>query len=416
MWKRMMRWFKGYILVELKGNAQERFFNLCRKHNIYLWNIYTVDCKYFCCMDIVDFRVIRRIVKKTKVRPWIVKRIGLPFYINRLVRQKGMILGFISGVVLLYSLSLFLWDISFEGQSYYTEEQLLSYLKSIHVRTGMAIHQIDCQKIEEQIRIKYPNIGWVSAELEGTKLTIALVETRLPIKKTLDDKACHMYTPEKGKIVKIVTRKGVPLVKKGDKVKKGQILISGILELKDDAGTVVKKNVVHADGDVLIQSKETVKFTCARMYKIKKYTGYEKKISEVEFFDKKLYFLNPLKSFDKAKKYDIIANVCDVSVSKSFVLPFHYGQTCYRQYEEVEARYTMDQAKKDLQKQSRFYIKKLQKQRQRIVRKKEKYKVEKDAVLLYTEFVIEKPITTYKDITEQELSQEESNEFSGEND
>ena len=76
----------------------------------------------------------------------------------------------------------------------------------------------------------------------------------------------------------------------------------------------------------------------------------------------------------------------------------------------------MDQAKKDLQKQSCFYIKKLQKQRQRIVRKKEKYKVEKDAVLLYTEFVIEKPITTYKDVTEQELSQEESNEFSGEND
>ena len=42
MWKRMMRWCRGYVLVELRGAAQERFFNLCRRHNIYLWNIYTV--------------------------------------------------------------------------------------------------------------------------------------------------------------------------------------------------------------------------------------------------------------------------------------------------------------------------------------------------------------------------------------
>lgn len=416
MWKRMMRWCRGYVLVELRGAAQERFFNLCRRHNIYLWNIYTVADQYFCCMDLSDFRVIKKIARKAKVRPWIVKRIGLPFCIYRMGKQKGVILGFVSGIMLMYGLSLFLWDISFTGQSYYTEEQLLSYLNTIQIHTGIPIHKINCQDIEEQIRISYPNIGWVSTELEGTKLSISILETRLPTKKTLDDNACHMIASEKGKIVNIVTRQGVPLVKKGDKVKKGQILISGVLGLQNDDGTLKKKEGVHADGDIQLRTTQSITFTCDRIYKVKNYTGYEKKILELKLFNKKIYFLNPLKGFDKAKKYDIIANVCNVSVSKSFILPLSYGQTCYRQYEEVEARYTLEQAKKILQEQSLEYMKKAEQQKQTIEKKREQYKTEKDKVSLQVEFVIEKPVTTYKEITAQELSQEENNELSGDND
>ena len=123
-----------------------------------------------------------------------------------------------------------------------------------------------------------------------------------------------------------------------------------------------------------------------------------------------------IRDSDKAKKYDIIANVCNVSVSKSFILPLSYGQTCYRQYEEVEARYTLEQAKKILQEQSLEYMKKAEQQKQTIEKKREQYKTEKDKVSLQVEFVIEKPVTTYKEITAQELSQEENNELSGDND
>ena len=165
-----------------------------------------------------------------------------------------------------------------------------------------------------------------------------------------------------------------------------------------------------------MRTTQSITFTCDRIYKVKNYTGYEKKILELKLFNKKIYFLNPLKGFDKAKKYDIIANVCNVSVSKSFILPLSYGQTCYRQYEEVEARYTLEQAKKILQEQSLEYMKKAEQQKQTIEKKREQYKTEKDKVSLQVEFVIEKPVTTYKEITAQELSQEENNELSGDND
>lgn len=61
-------------------------------------------------------------------------------------------------------------------------------------------------------------------------------------------------------------------------------------------------------------------------------------------------------------------------------------------------------------------MKKAEQQKQTIEKKREQYKTEKDKVSLQVEFVIEKPVTTYKEITAQELSQEENNELSGDND
>ena len=42
-----------------------------------------------------------------------------------------------------------------------------------------------------------------------------------------------------GEIIKMITRSGLPRKKVGDLCKKGEILVSGILELKDDSQEVV---------------------------------------------------------------------------------------------------------------------------------------------------------------------------------
>ena len=44
-------------------------------------------------------------------------------------------------------------------------------------------------------------------------------------------------------------------VKKGDKVKPGDVLISGIVEIKDDAGEIAEETLVRAQGDVYAISK-----------------------------------------------------------------------------------------------------------------------------------------------------------------
>ena len=49
----------------------------------------------------------------------------------------------------------------------------------------------------------------------------------------------------------MITRAGTPKVKPGDEVEKGQILVSGIVDVYNDAKEVVNQRPVSADADIL---------------------------------------------------------------------------------------------------------------------------------------------------------------------
>ena len=416
MWKKMLQWYFGYVQVYLQGYAQERFLNLCRKRQITVWNVHVEEKKICCNMDLRDYFAVKGIAVKTKVFPRIVKRVGFPFLIQRIWCRKGMVFGFFSGVLLLYILSLFLWDISFSGQNQYTEEFLLKYLKSIQVTTGMPLRNIDCQEIESRIRRAYPDISWVSAELEGTKLSIALVETNLPESKKKEVGAYHMVAPVDGKVESIITRAGTPMVKAGDTVKEGDILISGIVEYKSDDGTIIEKKQVYADGDIWISGRITYKDTCQLVHKVKQFTGKEKKIREIWVLGKKFYLTNPFKGINKEKKYDIIANVCNVSVSKSFVLPISYGSRRYVEYEEVEDWYTITEAKNILQNRLQEFIKEKKTENIWIENPVVEFIETNQKVEIASSFPMKQKVDTLQEIGEEEWRLEQTDGIDGDHD
>ena len=81
-----------------------------------------------------------------------------------------------------------------------------------------------------------------------------------------------------GRITSIVTRNGVPLVKPGDEVKKGDILVSGKVEVKNDAGEVVNYHYQNADAD--IEAETTLEYENEHRFSHseKKYTDAKKKL------------------------------------------------------------------------------------------------------------------------------------------
>ena len=50
----------------------------------------------------------------------------------------------------------------------------------------------------------------------------------------MQESPCNLIASKKGRIASILVRSGSAKVKKGDKVKPGDVLISGIVEIKDD--------------------------------------------------------------------------------------------------------------------------------------------------------------------------------------
>ena len=64
----------------------------------------------------------------------------------------------------------------------------------------------------------------------------------------------HMVATKDVVIKEIITRTGTPMVKPGDVVKKGDIMVSGILEVKDDFDGILERKPVIASADIVASS------------------------------------------------------------------------------------------------------------------------------------------------------------------
>ena len=354
---RIFGWIGGYLKVRIQGNNIERFVNLCRNRGIVLWQIYLEPEKnvlYFC-IALRDFYELRPLVRKCKVHPIVVKRFGLPFLIGHMRKRASLCMGVLLCFCMVLFLSTRIWGISVEGQSYHTKESILEYLDSIDVYGGIAGDALECGKLEEQIRKKYNDIGWVSVERKGSKIYIRLKEVLL-VDKEKKAKKGHLIAEESGTVVSIVTRKGTAKVRAKDTVKKGDVLISGAVKIYDDNQELMAKDYVHAEGTVVLETVKSYQDTLQKDYMKDVYTGRERSVHEWQFGETKFFCYNPLKDLETYKKYDIIREGGKVCTFLSTRFPIaHYVKT-FREIIYQKAEYSNAEAEKILEERFEYYL------------------------------------------------------------
>ena len=253
-----LKYISGYLLIEIKGNYTERFLNLCRYHHIYIWNIENKMNNYQMNISINDFRKLKPIIRKTRTKVRILKRFGFPFFAFRYKKRKIFISCAILTCILLYILSFFLWQIDIKGNQNISNETLMEYLIENDISIGKRMNTINCSKIVEDLRADFDSIIWASAYLEGTRLNIHIKENDNKFLK--EDKYkdtnnesfyINIISNTDGIIKNIITRKGIPLVHEGDKVEKGDTLVSGAVPILNDAKEIISYQYQKPDADII---------------------------------------------------------------------------------------------------------------------------------------------------------------------
>ena len=93
----------------------------------------------------------------------------------------------------------------------------------------------------------------MSAGFSGTGLRFEIREGTAGEKAEPEEKSCNLFSTLDGVIDSMVTRQGTPLVRAGDEIKKGQELVSGIVDITDDSQEVIRYAYVQADADIYIR-------------------------------------------------------------------------------------------------------------------------------------------------------------------
>lgn len=349
------KYLEGYVVLQVSGFAPERFINLCANQNIYIWNIQKTSDAYVFCVSKKAFFMLRPIAKKTKCRVKIIRKIGLPFKTKKIKKNRFFFAGLILALFIILSLSFFVWKIDVQGNTLVTAEEIIEALQEKNVFVGVFKPKINCAELDDFLLLRFNQTMWVSSELKGTKLTIYVREGIEVENFEKDLRPCDLLATESGIIVSIITRKGTPLVKAGDVVEKGTLLVSGTLEIMEL--TVLKAvDFTASDADIMIQSVQPYKDLVYFKYVDKQFSVESKKDYYFQILGTEVNIFRPRIEVENCDK---IYTSKQVELIKNFFLPIFIKQTVYLPFVEVEKKYTQEQAIEILQNRFLLYIEKL---------------------------------------------------------
>lgn len=354
---KLFRYFKGYLFVTIDSNSPERFLNLCKAKDIETWSLQNIEEKYAFYIDAKDFKNLKDILKKTNIKLVINKRYGLPFFMFKYRKHYSFLVGIFLSAIMLYGMSLFVWDISIEGNRMYTDNMLLTYLNKKNITSGILVKELNCNDLESEIRSEFPDITWVSAEISGTRLIIHIKENDGDTIKKVSNEISNIVATRNGVVTKIITRSGIPKVTIGDTVTEGTVLVSGEVIIYNDAKEPVKSNYVCSDADVYINTQYEYNEQLLLKHEYKVYTGRKITKKVYNIWGKQIEIgLN----FKKFNEYDVITEDSVVHLTENFCLPIRTGEKVYEEYDTTEGRYTDEEARKILNKNYSVFLKKLE--------------------------------------------------------
>ena len=335
----LIKYFQGYVYVQLTGYAPERFLNLCGSHDILIWNLKPCEGGYQFYISVKGFRKLKPILKKTRTHIRILKRVGAPFTTCRYRKRKIFGVGIFFFGAVLYYLSGFIWNIEINGNSYLSNEVILDFLRQEECTFGTKKNDISCEKLEEALRSNYSEVIWTSIKIYGTKLTVDIQENLLPEEQyeKKDDTAYDIVATKDGVISEIVTRTGTPLVTAGTEVKKGDTLVSGRIEILNDDGEVTEYLYRASDADIMakvvysyqdIIKPEHIETIPTGEY-CKTYT-----LTIGEYTLENPFFKNPY------QEYQMTSDTNQIHVTDNFYLPIWITKETYHEVQKTKKSYT----------------------------------------------------------------------------
>ncbi len=345
-----------YIKIEFYGHAPERFVNMCKHKEIELWDLTVRGNNYTCYMYANHFKNIKSFARKTKVHIRIIERHGLAFWLFRYRKRKLFFMGIILAISIIYGLTRFIWQIDIAGNVSVTDDVLYEYLQENNIYHGMRRSAVDCDAICKKIRLDFNEIIWVSTSLEGTHLEITVREGSNPGSQT-EESTDHpdIIANVDGTIFAMITRAGMPQVNIGDSVKKGDILVSSIIEIKNDNGETIREAQTTADADIWIKYCISYHDFCENRFWRK---NYEEDINSI------LGLRMGEISFRIGKKSDtafqeVISEYHSLKFNDYFVLPLEIETGQVKEYSLEEDYYTKEEQQAFLKQQYEYFCKEL---------------------------------------------------------
>ena len=133
--------------------------------------------------------------------------------------------GIIAGISLLLC-SQVMWRVEIVDAGTYQAE-ISSALQALGVDPPMLRSLVNVDEVQQALEWRYPRIAWIECGWRGTTLVIRPIEGVLPRTDPSSDEVCDVVAARDAIVHSVVTKTGTAVVRPGDFVHQGDVLIKG---------------------------------------------------------------------------------------------------------------------------------------------------------------------------------------------
>lgn len=340
--KIILNYLLGYVSISVEGYFIERFINICISKKILLWNLKRKKSSFlYANIGIRDFNKMKEIARITKCRIKIERKKGFPFLLNRYKKRKIFLFLLIFVLLVIFGISNFIWNIEISGNEKISSEELQMQIEENGLKIGMLKQKVNTKDIIHNIRLQRNDIAWIGIKIEGTNAKIQVVEADQKPEIINEEEYCNLVTQKDGMITKINVQNGTALVKVGDIVKTGNMLVGGWLE-----GKYTGTRYVHAKAEVEAKVWYSKKEKMELTQQIEELTGKEENHYGIAIHNFKINFG---KGVPKFEKYGTMNTSKKLKIFSNFYFPIEICKTTYQEKITKQITYTKEEAREILQ-------------------------------------------------------------------
>ena len=231
MFVRLLKLLRGYVVFTAIGGFSERFINLTAGRRIDVWDVAWKDGAITGKISARNFYKLREVARKTGVKIKIMGKRGLPFYIRAHSDRVGLIIGAAFFIVFAAVMNRFVWCISAVDSENFSAQEIIEAAENIGLRYGVYVPSFDEEKAAREIYKSFGGqLSYVKVNIKGSLAVIEFRDSKKKLEIQSKGEPSNIVADFDGVIISDETYQGVRNISKGNAVKKGDVLISGVVE------------------------------------------------------------------------------------------------------------------------------------------------------------------------------------------
>jgi similar to stage IV sporulation protein len=236
---------RAEISFSAEGTALTAFRDALRQANVRCRHQVVKNGVFYAAVPPQQFCTVRALAERHGIALTVLKKRGLRFHLLPYRKRFGILPGLLLGALLLYWSSAYVRSIEIYGNETVSDAEVLTALESLGISRGTPIREIAFTASERRMRLAIGEIDWIAMRHVGGRLIVEMTENRAAPEMYDDHVPTNVTAAYDAQITSVSVLGGQAVCKRGDVVRKGDLLISGAVT--DSRGT---QRFYHGDGIV----------------------------------------------------------------------------------------------------------------------------------------------------------------------